>query len=180
MATHNTCQCFQKYFICINSISSHYCKIKYYCYPHFMGEGTNYPCSPTDSTCPQGQRAECVLLVPTALWGEMGIGTLSLGPSPTISSSSFPALSRSLSSLPWNSGHLTGDSFLFHPSLKPRVLGLCHEASGLLLSHLSGCQRAGQPVCFSHTDIRAADRAGQAWQLVLLWTESQWRLWPSL
>lgn len=57
--------------------------------------------------------------------------------------------------------------------------GLCQRAPGLLLSHLSGCQRAGRPVCFLHTGIRAADRAGHAWKWLWLWAECQWRPWPS-
>lgn len=73
----------------------------------------------------------------------------------------FPALHTSClgSQAIWQENTL-----LSHPSLKPRGVGLCQEPSSLLLSHLSGCQRAGRPIHFSQTDIRAADRAGQAWK----------------
>lgn len=106
----------------------------------------HYPCSPKDNTCPQS-----VHLIPPALYprAEVGVGKPEVFPyDPLPLPGSFV-----LSLLPaLKSGHLTGDSLLSHPSLKLAALGLCQGASGLLLSHLSGCQRAGRR-SLSHTQI---------------------------
>lgn len=106
----------------------------------------HYPCSPKDNTCPRS-----VHLIPPALYpqAEVGVGKPEVFPyDPLPLPGSFV-----LSLLPaLKSGHLTGDSLLSHPSLKLAALGLCQGASGLLLSHLSGCQRAGRR-SLSHTQI---------------------------
>lgn len=152
--------CFQKCFICINSISSHHCKVGIIMCPIlWVRKQINYPCCPT--VAPGRRGRVCALSAKAStLRLRRTLGSYVPGPSlpfpPLLLSRSF----FSLCSLPWKSGHMTGESLLSHPSQKPRALGLCQEASGLLLSHLSGCQRAGQPVHFSYTDIRAADRAG--------------------
>lgn len=72
------------------------------------------------------------------------------------------------------------NTLLLHPSWQLWALSLCQGALDWLLCHLSGCQRAGQPVCFSHRDIRVADRAGEPWKWHWLWAECQWGAWPSL
>ena len=90
---------FQKFFVCVNSISSQHCKIGI-CPALWTKTQINHPCCPTDRTCLQGGGTESMLLVPTAVCpgAEMGIVAPSLEPSPTILFPS-PALSCSLCSL---------------------------------------------------------------------------------
>lgn len=82
---------------------------------------------------------------------------------------------RSASQATWHENTL-----LHNHSWQPWALSLCQGALGWFFCHLSGCQRAGQPVCFSHTDIRVADRAVEPWKWPWLWAECQWGTWPSL
>lgn len=112
-----------------------------------MGVETNaLTPSPTDNTCPQSVHLILPALYPR---GKVGTGKPQVLPydPPPLPCSSL------LSLLPaWKSGRLTGDSVLSHPSLKLTALGLRQGASGLLLSHLSGCPRARRRSVF-HTQI---------------------------
>ena len=118
----------------------------------------HYPCSPTDNTCHQS-----VHLVPTALypWGEVGIGksgALPLPPSPRpllFLALSAPCLEvrpsdrRVPSLLPFTEARSPGP---LPGSLRPASKPFVRLPEG------------PAAISFSHTDIRAADRAGQAWQ----------------